>query len=463
MHILSQGQHTEEEINCSISDFISVFKVRDVLHKCNAEKQKGISAMNIFRYKLVNVFSKSSFYMQVKTNHFSESYSKNTFYRFLNDPRINWLRFTTMLALAVIKNFFNPLTSNDRADVFIIDDSLYERAGYKRTQMASKVFDHVTMKYKKGFRLLTLGWSDGNSFVPINSCLLASSKEDNQLGDFTKVDSRSLAGRRRKMAVTKAPDVLLELLRYAVNAGHSAKYVLFDSWFSNPNTIVKIKEMHLNTIAMVKISSKITYEYEGSRLNIKQIYSRNKKRRGRSKYLLSVDVKVGKGTKDEPSIPAKIVCVRNRSNKKDWLAIICTDTALSEDEIIRVYGKRWNIEIFFKTCKSLLQLRTECHSLSYDALTAHVSIVFARYMFLSVYQRKDEDERTIGEIFYVLLQEMEDITFQHSLFILVEAMTASIKNILHITDEQVEEIYKDFFFRLPEYMQDALTRDYKVA
>ena len=176
-----------------------------------------------------------------------------------------------------------------------------------------------------------------------------------------------------------------------------------------------------------------------------------------------MDVKVGKGTKDEPSIPAKIVCVRNRSNKKDWLAIICTDTALSEDEIIRVYGKRWNLEVFFKTCKSLLQLRTECHSLSYDALTAHVSIVFARYMFLSVYQRKDEDERTIGEIFYVLLQEMEDITFQHSLFILVEAMTASIKNILHITDEQVEEIYKDFFFRLPEYMQDALTRDYKVA
>ena len=463
MHILPQGQHSEEEINCSVSDFISTFKVGNLLRKCNAEKQKGIPVINIFRYKLVNVFSRSSMYMQMKTNHFSGSFSKNTFYRFLNDPRFNWLRFTTLLALAVIKNFFDPLTSDDRADVFIIDDSLYERAGYKCTQMASKVFDHVSMKYKKGFRLLTLSWSDGNSFVPINFSLLASSNETNQLGDFTKVDNRSLAGRRRKMAVTKAPDVLLELLNYAVNAGHSAKYVLFDSWFSNPNTILKIKEMNLNTIAMVKISSKITYEYEGSRLNIKQIYSRNRKRRGRSRYLLSVDVKVGKGTKDEPSIPAKIVCVRNRSYKKDWLAIICTDMSLSEDEIIRIYGKRWNIEVFFKTCKSLLQLRTECHSLSYDALTAHVAIVFARYMYLSVYQRKDQDERTIGEIFYVLLQEMEDITFQHSLFILVEAMTASIKNILHITDEQVEEIYKDFFFRLPEYMQDALTSDYKVA
>ncbi len=66
----------------------------------------------------------------MKTKHFSGSFSKNTFYRFLNDPRINWLRFTTLLALAVIRNFFKPLTSYDRADVFIIDDSLYERAGY---------------------------------------------------------------------------------------------------------------------------------------------------------------------------------------------------------------------------------------------------------------------------------------------------------------------------------------------
>ena len=49
------------------------------------------------------------------------------------------------------------------------------------------------------------------------------------------------------------------------------------------------------------------------------------------------------------------------------------------------------------------------------------------------------------------------------IFILIEAMTLSIKNILHITDEKVEGIYRYFFFRLPEYMQDALTCNYKVA
>ena len=81
---------------------------------------------------------------------------------------------------------------------------------------------------------------------------------------------------------------------------------------------------------MIKISSRISYGYKGQRLNIKQIYARNKKLRGRSKYLLSVDVTVGKGTDDEPSISTRIACVRNRSNKKDWLAIICTDISLSQ-------------------------------------------------------------------------------------------------------------------------------------
>ena len=92
---------------------------------------------------------------------------------------------------------------------------------------------------------------------------------------------------------------------------------------------------------------------------------------GCSRYLLSVNVMVGKDQK----IPAKIVCVRNKKNRKDWIAFICTNPDLSEDEIIRIYEKRWQIEVFFKTCKIYLNLITECHSLSYDALTAHTVIV----------------------------------------------------------------------------------------
>ena len=463
MSILSQSADFEKDVEDTVSRFLRDFHIGKILQKCNGEKMKDIPSMQIFRYKLCNVFNKKSMYIQMKTNRFQEDFSKNTFYRFINNAGINWLRFTAMLSASIINGFLRPLTKEDRADAFIIDDSLYERKGFKKTQMASKVFDHVSMKFKKGFRLLTLGYSDGVSFMPINFCLLASSKEQNQLGVFGKCDKRSLAGRRRELATTKATDVMLKLLRYAIRNGHKAKYVLFDSWFSNPHQLVQIKDMGMTAIAMVKLSSKIQYLYNGEKMNIKQIYSRNKKRRGRSRYLLSVNVTVGKEAEDEHTIPAKIVCVRNRANRKEWLALICTDTSLSEEEIIRIYGKRWDIEVFFKTCKSYLNLISECHSLSYDALNAHVAFVFTRYMLLSVYKRKDTDERTIGDIFYQLIDEMEDITYNKSMLILTEAMLCCVQDTLQLSDEKVADLAKQFYAKLPEYIQKALSERKEVA
>ena len=158
----------------------------------------------------------------------------------------------------------------------------------------------------------------------------------------------------------------------------------------------------------------------------------------------------------ENPIPAKIVCVRNKANRKDWLAFICTDTTLSEKEIIRIYGKRWQIEVFFKACKSMLNLIGECHSLSYDALTAHVAIVFTRYMLLAMEQRQNEDQRNLGELFFFLVDEMADITFSRSLGILMDAFMASLQEILKLSDEQLAAFTADFEARLPEYLRNAL-------
>jgi hypothetical protein len=245
---------------------------------------------------------------------------------------------------------------------------------------------------------------------------------------------------------------MLTLLDTAVASGLSADYVLFDSWFSNPAQVTAIKSRNMDVITMIKKSSRIKYSYNGEQLNIKEIYARNKKRRGRSKYLVSIDVMVGK----ESPIPAKIVCVRNRANRKDWLAFLCTNPDISEEEIIRIYGKRWQIEVFFKTCKSMLNLIGECHSLSYDALTAHTAIVFTRYMLLALEQRQNEDQRTLGELFFFLVDEMADITFSHSLCILMDALVASLQELLKLSDEQMAAFIADFESRLPKYLQEAL-------
>lgn len=59
----------------------------------------------------------------------------------------------------------------------------------------------------------------------------------------------------------------------------------------------------------------------------------------KSRYLFSVMVDV---VKDGEIIPAKVVYVRNRNKRKEYLCLISTAINLDENEIIRIYGKRWD-------------------------------------------------------------------------------------------------------------------------
>ena len=239
--IITQDQDGQNLFN-AISSFFCTFGIGNLLRKCNAQKEKGVPVIDIFKYKLCNVFADRSMYMQQKTGSFRESFSKNTFYRFLNSPKTNWLRFTTLLSKKVADTV-EPLTSDDRVNAFVVDDSLFERTSCKKTELGSRVFDHTSMKYRKGYRLMTLGWTDGNTFLPVNSCLLASTKERNLIGPVEEYDGRSLAAKRRKLAQTKGPEVMIELLETAQKAGHHADYVLFDTWFSSPAQLIAVKNL----------------------------------------------------------------------------------------------------------------------------------------------------------------------------------------------------------------------------
>ena len=162
--------------------------------------------------------------------------------------------------------------------------------------------------------------------------------------------------------------------------------------------------------------------------------------------------------KEGESIPAKFVYVRNKSKRKDRLVIVSTDTELSGEEIIRVYGKRRDIEVFFKACKSCLNLVKEYRGISYDAMNAHVAIVFSRYMMLSVARRENTDDKTMCELCFCLLDEMEDIMFSRSMHIIIDALMDTVMEYFHITEARLDEFTVSFIQRLPKYMQEALER-----
>ena len=117
--------------------------------------------------------------------------------------------------------------------------------------------------------------------------------------------------------------------------------------------------------------------------------------------------------KDE--VAAKLVFVRDR-RKKDWLALLSTDTELADEDIVRIYGKRWDIEVFFKMAKQHLKLAKKIQCRDFDALIAHTTIVFMRYMFLAYQCRMETDDRTFGELFYACCEEAADISFIEALY-----------------------------------------------
>lgn len=95
----------------------------------------------------------------------------------------------------------------------------------------------------------------------------------------------------------------------------------------------------------------------------------------------------------------------------------------------------------------MLNLIGECHSLSCYALTAYVAIVFTRYTLLAWTGRCNTDLRTLGEIFFFLADEMEDITFGHVLHLILMAMFESMYKNFTFTEKQMDAFINDFCAR----------------
>lgn len=452
MNSVTHNYAEEKDFINSIKNFFKKFHFNKALRKSNAYKEKGVKVIDVFEYLFNLVFKNRSMYMDLLNLRTASAFCKDTVYRFLNSVYINWQTFLLTISSNVINTHLNDLTSEDRVNVFIVDDTFYARLRSKCVEMLSYVYDHVDGKYKKGFRLLTLGWSDGDTFIPVNFSLLTSENMKKHICEMKEGICKSTNGfKRRIQAMTKAPEIMLQMLAAAIHSHIPADYVLFDSWFAAPATIMKILAMKLNVIARIKNTSKCKYIFDGNKMTLKEIYDSCKKRRGRSKYLLSVQASIY--NKEGQTKEVRIVFVRDRNNRKKWIALISTNLTISEEEIIRIYGKRWNIEVFFKVCKSYLNLAKEFQGLSFDMITAHTAVVFSRYILLSYENRNSKDVRTLGELFLLYFDEVRDVQFSEALRLILEAIIDTLEEAMFLNKKQVNEFLDMFITKLPEYLK----------
>jgi hypothetical protein len=403
-----------------IDDFFNHFKIATSLHQCGIRKRHGHSVRSLILAIFTLPFVGENFFRGIATND-TLAFGKDAAYDVLKGCQSNWRKLLLGIGTKLY-GFLNRLTDKDRESVLIVDDSPYDRSRSKAVELLSRVWDHSNGRFIKGFRMLTVCWSDGYSCLPLDFSLLSSADAKNRLCDNRKsMDKRCCAWQRRQEAVVKAPENLEAMVERILAAGVRARYLLMDSWFAMPATITALAKK-IDVIGMVKKTSKVHYEHNGHSMDVKAIYRQIKKRRGRAKILASALVRLKGG------LPARLVFVRDR-RKTDWLALISTDLNLSDEDIVRIYGKRWDIEVFFKMAKQHLKLAKEMQCRDYDALVAHTTIVFLRYMFLAYQHRIETDDRTFGELFYACCDEVSDISFVESLYRIMTLAGNKLKKI----------------------------------
>jgi IS4 transposase len=388
-------------LQSTIRTFFDNFSVGTLLNRSGIKKLRGASPLAIFEAIFMLAFRGQNFYRGIVQNEHL-GFQKDVVYDLLENPRYNWRQFLFRLVVKII-SVLELLTSEEREKVLVVDDSDYERPRSKKVELLARIFDHNSRKYLKGFKMLTLGWGDGVTFLPLDFVLRSSANVKNRIQGIIKdLDKRTCGYKRRQEAMTKSTELLVIMVKRALAMGVRADYLLMDSWFCFASLIAKLSA-HLPVICMAKDLTSNFYRYQDSPLRLGKLYQQLRKRPGKARILASVVVPMMNG----PLV--KIVFVRNR-NGRGWLALLSTDTALPDEEIVRIYGKRWDIEVFFKMAKHHLNLEKEVQLRDYDGLVAHTSLVFSRYLFLALQQRFHDDPRSIGSLFHACCDEMKDLT-----------------------------------------------------
>jgi len=159
-------------------------------------------------------------------------------------------------------------------------------------------------------------------------------------------------------------------------------------------------------------------------------------------------------------VPVRILFVRDRGRSKKWLALLSTDLELTDEEIIQTYGKRWDIEVFFKTTKSFLKLAKEFQGRSYDSMLAHTTVVFCRYLMLALENRESKDPRTLGNLFYLCCDELKDISFAQAFQLILTMLKKTLRKYLTIADSALQGLIDDFISSLPAFLKGRLQLSY---
>jgi len=435
MAIISQECTDAQCRSKTILRFSREFELAQVLRQANIVKARGVGVLTVFVQLLMVAFSGKPLSKLLKDGGMAGA--KDVFYRFMNSVNANWLKFIHLLSSKLVARL--RLVFESDLGVLILDDTLHKRDRSKLVELLARVFDHNDNSYHLGFRCLALVLHIGNATVPMDFRLLTSGKEKNRKNGIRKdLDKRTNGYKLRQMALCTSFDSAFEMLRGQCGL---VRHVLFDSWFAMPVMFRKLREMDFHGLGMLKSSMNL-YRYKGKLYKLDALYALVKPFIHHENDFATLGVEFRDGT------PLSITFVLDKRSKRDWLAIGTTDLSLSPQQVISLYSRRWNIEVFFKTVKSYLGFASECQSRSFDAVVCSVSVVFTRHMLLTWMNYCLPEPETAGQLFLRLFEEMCECTLPEAVAIIFREFLENLERFVQY-DDPLDMTLREFFASLP--------------
>lgn len=158
---IDSGTQADIQIFGKIDNFFNKFKIATSLHRCGIRKRHGHSVRSLIMAVFTLPFMGKNFFRGIVIND-NLTFGKDAAYEVLKGCKSNWRRLLLILGVQLYV-FFKRLTDETRESVLIVDDSPYDRSRSKAVELLSRVWDHSNGRFIKGFRMLTICWSDGVS------------------------------------------------------------------------------------------------------------------------------------------------------------------------------------------------------------------------------------------------------------------------------------------------------------
>lgn len=127
-----------------------------------------------------------------------------------------------------------------------------------------------------------------------------------------------------------------------------------------------------------------------------------------------------------------------------------TNTNLTPQQIIQLYSRRWSIETYFKTAKQYLRLN-KSQIQSYDGQVAQITVTAMTYILLAWQERLNKDDRTLGDLFYLMNDSLPEIKF-------IEALVYLLKTFQSQEAGFISQTINQFLAYLPRNVQNILQK-----